>query len=432
MRIDDNPVRRVCSLSVAMTVVVACGGIAQASPTPEGIAFFESKIRPVLAEHCYQCHSADALQSGKLKANLLVDSREGMAKGGESGAAVVPGKREDSLLLAALRYDGFEMPPTGKLPDAVIADFETWIDMGAPDPREEPAATVDERTIDVEAGRQHWSYRRLASVPAPDVNNTAWVANDIDRFILAKQEAAGIGPNPAVTKETLARRVHFDLTGLPPTPEELQAFLADESPDAYDRLVDRLLASQRFGERWARHWLDVARYSDTKGYVFLEERRYPYAYTYRDWVVNAFNQDLPYDQFLRLQIAADQISKDPENNRDLAALGFLTLGRRFLNSTPDIIDDRIDVVMRGTQGLTMACARCHDHKFDPLPTTEYYSLYAIFNSSQEPKELPPLKPFTRTKETDEFDTELAVRQKKLNDFIQSRYELSYSPEKTAA
>ncbi len=385
MRIDDSLVRRVCSLSVAMTVVVACGGIAQASPTPEGIAFFESKIRPVLAEHCYQCHSADALRSGKLKANLLVDSREGMAKGGESGAAVVPGKRDDSLLLAAIKYDGFEMPPAGKLPDAVIADFETWIDMGAPDPREEPAATVDERTIDVEAGRQHWSYRRLGPVSPPAVNDTAWVANDIDRFILAKQEAAGIGPNPPVMKETLARRVYFDLIGLPPTPEELQSFLADESPDAYEQLVDRLLASPRFGERWARHWLDTVRYGESGGYEFDADRGG--AFHYRDFVIKAFNADMPYDEFLRLQLAGDLIK--PGDYEATSATGFLVAGPYPGQVTAktvepiryDQLDDMVATLGSSVLGMTIGCARCHDHKYDPIAHRDYYALIACLGKA---------------------------------------------------
>ena len=252
--------RRVaCSILACVLGAAGVPYVAAAAPTPEQITFFESKIRPVLVEHCYQCHSAEALRSGRLKANLLVDSREGMHKGGESGAAVVPGRRDESLLLAAIRYDGFEMPPTGRLPDTVIADFETWIDMGAPDPRDEPAASTEERTIDVEAGRRHWSYRRLAPVSPPRVEHDAWPRNDIDRFILARQESAGIAPNEEAAKETLLRRVTFDLTGLPPTVEELEAFLADTSGDAYDRVVDRLLASPRHGERWARHWLDAVR-----------------------------------------------------------------------------------------------------------------------------------------------------------------------------
>jgi len=230
-RITSTILRSVCLMAVTAIAVAVPGRIAQASPSPGDIAFFESKIRPVLVEHCYQCHSAEALRTGKLKANLLVDSRDGMAKGGESGAAVVPGKKEESLLLAALKYDGFEMPPAGKLPDEVIADFEKWIDMGAPDPRDEPTAIVDERTIDIEAGRQHWSYRRLAPVAVPDVKNTAWAKNDIDRFVLARQEAATVSPSAEAARETLARRVFFDLIGLPPTPEELQQFLADTSAD---------------------------------------------------------------------------------------------------------------------------------------------------------------------------------------------------------
>ena len=351
-----------------------------ASPTPEQIAFFETKIRPVLARHCYECHSAGALRTGTLKASLMVDSRAGMAKGGESGAAVVPGKKEDSILLAALRHDGFEMPPAGKLPDEVITDFETWIDMGAPDPRDEPLATIDERTIDVEEGRTHWSYRRLAPVSAPAVVHGAWPKNDIDRFILAKQEAAGIAPAPEATKATLARRVCFDLTGLPPSPEEMKAFLEDASPDAYEKLVDRLLSSPRFGERWARHWLDAVRYGESGGYEFDGDR--PHAHHYRDWVIKALNADLPYDEFVRMQVAGDLIK--PGDYDATAATGFLVAGPYPGQVTAktaepiryDQLDDMVASLGSSVLGMTIGCARCHDHKYDPIGHRDYYAMIA--------------------------------------------------------
>ncbi len=222
----------------------------------------------------------------------------------------------------------------------------------------------------------------------------------MDNFILARLEAKGMRPAPKADKRTLIRRATFDLTGLPPKPGEVAAFIADKSPDAFAKVVDRLLASPQYGERWGRHWLDVARYADTKGYVFEEDRHYPYSYTYRDYVIRAFNEDLPYDQFLIEQIAADLLPLG-EDKRPLAALGYLTLGRRFINNIHDIIDDRIDVVCRGTMGLTVACARCHDHKFDPIPTKDYYSLYGVFASSMEPDPEPLLGAPTPSKAYDE-------------------------------
>ncbi len=396
------------------------------APSDAQLEFFEKEIRPVLADHCYKCHGEKKQKSG-----LRLDSREFILKGGEVGPVVVPGKPEISRLILSVNHakgpDIYAMPGEDeKLPPKAIAALTEWVRQGLPWPEEAKSNAQDPR--------KHWAFQPVVPPAPPTVAeaDAAKIRQPLDRFVLAKLKEAGLDFNPQASREVVIRRLTLALVGYQPTAAEIAAFVADQDPQSVEKLVDRLLALPAFGERWGRHWLDVARYADTKGYVFQEERRYPYAYTYRDWVVKAFNDDLPYDQFLRLQIAADQIVKDPENNRDLAALGFLTLGRRFLNSTPDIIDDRIDVVMRGTQGLTMACARCHDHKFDPLPTTEYYSLYAIFNSSEEPKQLPPLKPFTRTQETEEFEAELASRQKKLDDFIQSRYDLSFSPEKTAA
>ena len=394
-------------------------------PTAAQLEFFEKEVRPVLADNCYKCHGPKKQKSG-----LRLDSRELILKGGEVGPVVVPGKPEVSRLILAINHakvkDVEAMPSADeKISPKAIAALTEWVRLGLPWPSESSPVAHDPRN--------HWAFKTVQTPAAPALTPTdeAKVRQPLDRFVLAKLKSAGLDFNPEAPREVVIRRLTLALWGFNPSAEEITAYVSDKDAQATEKLVDRLLAAPAFGERWARHWLDVARYSDTKGYVFQEERRYPYAYTYRDWVVNAFNQDTPYDQFLRLQLAADQIAKDPENNRDLAALGFLTLGRRFLNSTPDIIDDRIDVVMRGTQGMTMACARCHDHKFDPLPTTEYYSLYAIFNSSQEPKELPAIKPFARTKETDEFDAELAVRQKKLDDFVESRRELSFGPTKIA-
>jgi hypothetical protein len=409
-----SPARRGVSgrfLAAGLSFGLLGAAPAVASPTPEQIAFFETKIRPVLAQHCYQCHSAEALRAGKLKASLLVDSRAGMAKGGESGAAVVPKNKEESLLLAALKYDGFEMPPAGKLPDEVIADFETWIDMGAPDPRDEPLATVDERTIDVEEGRQHWSYRRLAPVSPPEVKTAGWARNDIDRFILAKQEEAGIAPAAEAAKATLARRVFFDLTGLPPSPEELKVFLDDASPDAYDTLVDRLLTSPRFGERWARHWLDTVRFGESSGYEFDGDR--PGAHHYRDWVIKALNADLPYDEFLRMQVAGDLIK--PGDYDATAATGFLVAGPYPGQVTAktvepiryDQLDDMVATLGSSVLGMTIGCARCHDHKYDPIGHRDYYAMIACLGKAVQRDTDIDLDPATTKQKHDAWRAERA-------------------------
>jgi hypothetical protein len=274
------------------------------------------------------------------------------------------------------------MPPKkeGRLTDEQIADFVAWVNKGAPDPRSDKLQTPNPKP----QTKSHWAFQPPKDPPIPAVKNKNWPQTSVDHFILAGLEGKHLQPASAADKRTLIRRATFDLIGLPPTPKEVEAFLKDKSSEAFARVVDRLLSSPRYGERWGRYWLDVARYADTKGYVYSdrEEGRFVQSYSYRDWVIRAFNDDTPYDKFLKLQIAADQIVQG-DDRRDLAAMGFLTLGRRFLGVVHDIIDDRIDVVMRGTQALTVGCARCHDHKYDPIPTKDYYSLYGVFNGSSE-------------------------------------------------
>ncbi len=357
-------------------------GEARALP-PEQAEFFEKSVRPVLAEHCYKCHGPE-----KQKAELRLDSRAAVLKGTDLGPVVVVGKPDESSLIQSIRHQGDSKMPEkeDKLPDAQIAALSEWVRMGAPWPESDNAAP----NARDEAAKKHWAFQPVRDSAAPAIaDHGNWVKSELDRFILAKLEPAGIAPSAPASKYVLLRRATFDLTGLPPTAAEVAAFESDTAPDAFAKVIDRLLASPRYGERWGRYWLDVARYADTKGYVFQEERRYGFAYTYRDWVIKAFNDDLPYDQFLIHQIAADRIAK-PDDNRPLAALGFLTLGRRFLNNQQEIIDDRIDVIARGTMGLTVSCARCHDHKFDPVSQKDYYALYGVFASSVEPKDLPLL------------------------------------------
>ncbi|MBL9203420.1 MAG: PSD1 domain-containing protein, partial [Opitutaceae bacterium] len=369
---------------------------------PEHVEFFESKIRPILAEHCYKCHSTE---SGKSKADLLLDTRDALRKGGATGPAIIPGNPEKSLLIEAVRHThaDLQMPPAdegGKLPPDKIAALEQWVKMGAPDPRTGGKA----HPLDMAAARQHWAFQPVAKPAVPAVKDAKWVRTPVDNFVLAALEAKKLKPAAPAEARTLLRRVTYDLTGLPPAPEEMEAFARDfpRDPRAYDRAVERLLASPRYGERWARHWLDVARYADTQGYlVGNAERRFPFSHTYRDYVIRAFNDDKPYDRFIVEQLAADRLPLG-EDKSALAALGFLTLGRRFLGNQNDIIDDRIDVVTRGLMGLTVTCARCHDHKFDPVPAKDYYSLHGIFASTEEPAERPLLGPIVETPEYRRF------------------------------
>ncbi len=371
----------------------------------DGSEFFEKKIRPLLVEHCYKCHSRDA---EKIQGGLRLDSRDDLLKGGDHGPVIVAGDPDRSRLIQAVRYtdEDLQMPPKNqKLSGPQIAVLETWVRMGAPDPREDKATSP----ATPEAKRRHWSFQPVGQPPVSSVKEESWVKTPVDAFILAKLEANQLKPAPAADKRTLIRRATYDLTGLPPTFAEVEAFVKDKSPDAFAKVVDRLLASPRYGERWGRHWLDVARYADTKGYVYgdREEKRFVHSYAYRDWVIRAFNDDLPYDRFLKLQVAADQVA---DADRDaLAAMGFLTLGRRFLGVAHDIIDDRIDVLTRGTMGLTVSCARCHDHKFDPIPTQDYYSLYGVLAGTTE-RTVALSAPVQNAKEFLEFDQELKRRE----------------------
>lgn len=357
----------------------------QAKPTAEQIKFFETNVRPVLANYCYKCHGPE-----KQKGDLRLDSFDALRKGGTTGPAFVAGRPEESLLLTAIAYkdDSLKMPPSEKLADRHIAALTQWIKMGAPYPAGQ-AATVAGSALDLEAGRNFWSFKPPVEPPLPTVRNTGWPQSPIDHFVLAKLEESGLNPVPAADKRSLIRRATFDLTGLPPAPAEIEAFLADNSPDAFSRVVDRLLASPHYGERWGRHWLDVARYADSNG---LDENVvYGNAWRYRDYVVAAFNRDKPYDQFVLEQIAGDLLppAEDlPTRHERLIATGFLALGPKVLAEVDeqkmemDIIDEQIDTVGRAFLGLTLGCARCHDHKFDPINTEDYYALAGIFKSTR--------------------------------------------------
>jgi len=372
-----------CLFSIALASLMATRWIFAAEVAPEGHDFFESKIRPVLVQHCYECHAADAKT---LQGGLALDTRESTRRGGDSGAAVVPEKVEDSLLIAALRYEGYEMPPSGKLSEQVIADFVKWVEMGAPDPRDgEPVA---ESGIDFKTAGEHWAYQPVVKPPRPQVRNAAWCAGELDYFTLAKLEEHQLHPVAPAEKREWIRRATFDLLGLPPTPEEVAAFLNDESPRAYERVVDRLLESAHYGERWGRYWLDVARYSEDQAHTF-SVRKNTNGYRYRDWVISAFNADMPYNEFVKLQIAGDLIeSEEAARPERLVALGLFGLGAQYYKNSDaakaaaDELDDRVDTLTRGFLGLTVSCARCHDHKFDPIPTQDYYSLAGIFRSSK--------------------------------------------------
>ncbi|HUY92518.1 MAG TPA: DUF1553 domain-containing protein [Pirellulales bacterium] len=352
--------------------------------------FFEKKVRPLLVARCQECHGPKQQKGG-----LRLDSLAAIVTGGDSGPALAPGKPDDSLLVDAVRYGQvFQMPPKGKLPEEEVAVLVEWVRRGAPWPNAEPitakpAASTTSGPAITDEQRSFWAFRPPAEPPLPKVKNAAWVASPLDRFVLAELEAKGLSPAPAADRRMLIRRASFDLTGLPPTPEEVDAFLADQSPGAFERVVDRLLASLHYGERWGRHWLDVARYADSNG--LDENLAYINAYRYRDYVVSAFNRDLPYDQFVVEQLAGDLLpgSGDPETDyQRIVATGFLSLGAKMLAEDDpvkmemDIIDEQLDTLGVTFMGLTLGCARCHDHKFDPIPSADYYSLAGILKSTR--------------------------------------------------
>ncbi len=350
----------------------------------EGVAFFESKVRPVLVEHCYRCHSKATKQRG----GLVLDSREGLRKGGDSGPALVPGKSKISLIARAVRYtEELRMPPKGKLPDAVVADLEKWIDSGAVDPRT-AAASAESKTIDLEQGRRFWAFQPPRHRPVPKVEDGNWPRGEVDAFLLAALESKGLHPAADAERAVLLRRVFFDLIGLPPTPEQIDSFVADPSPDAFARRVDALLASPHFGERWGRHWLDVARFAESSGGG--RSLLFPDAWRYRDYVIESFNEDRPFDQFIAEQLAGDLLPADaPElRRRHLIATAFLVLGPTNYEQQNkdvlemDVVDEQLDTVGRAFLGLTIGCARCHDHKFDPIPTRDYYALAGILHSTR--------------------------------------------------
>lgn len=395
-----------CWLLIA---VVSIGGTASAFQAQDA-EFFEKRVRPVLVTRCLSCHGAQQQEGG-----LRLDSRDAILQGGDGGVVVVAGLPAESRLVQAVRREGdLAMPPKAALPPHEVAVIERWVAAGLPWPAGPESAGP------ALLGQTHWAFQPVALPPVPDVRAAETASGPMDRFLLQALEAKQLGFSRPASRATLARRFSFDLRGLPPTVEELAQFQADPAPDAAARLVDRFLASPDYGQRWGRHWLDVARYADNKGYVFFEEKTFPWAYTYRDYVIAAMNADLPFDRFIIEQLAADQLDLGSDQ-QPLAAMGFLTIGQHFMNNTHDIVDDRIDVVTRGLLGITVTCARCHDHKYDPIPQTDYYSLYGVFRGSHEPPVPPVFGPPPATEEYARFDAEMKERERKLVDFVTGKY-----------
>ena len=398
---------------IPLTMVDSSAVSAESATTPAAIAkedveFFEKAIRPILAEKCYSCHS---VQAKKLKGRLLLDSRQGIAAGGEGGAVIAGRDPDQSRLILAIRWSDpdFQMPPGEKLSAQQIAALERWVGMGVPDPRDAAPTTRGDaaKQIDIERGRKWWAFQPVETIDIPVTDDARWAKQSIDRFILAKLQENHLQPSVAADRAVLIQRAFLDLTGLRPTYEQVEAFTKDDSPDAYERVVEQLLASPHYGERWGRYWLDVVRYGEDNYTGEATTPPFPFAWRYRDWVIEAINQDIPYDRFVKLQLSADLMPDTPR--KDLVALGFLGASPGYHKDgrlSKDVVqtlcnddwDERLDTVSRGLLGLTVACARCHDHKFDPIPTADYYSLAGVFASTvQAPRPLAEIDPVAETK-----------------------------------
>ncbi len=370
--------------------------LADGPPSSDGIAFFESKVRPVLQSRCVDCHGG-----GKVKGGLDLTSRQGLLKGGDRGPAVSLEAPGESLLVDAINHRELKMPPKGKLPQGEIDALSRWVEMGAPWPSGRSASKAGPPPVDDRA-RSFWSFRPVVRPEVPNVARGDWAQSPIDRFVLAKLEAVGLAPAPPAARTTLLRRVTYDLTGLPPTPEEVDAFLADASPDAYEKVVERLLASPRYGERWARHWLDLVRYAETDGYEFDAPK--PNAWRYRDYVIESLNSDKPYDRFIKEQLAGDELQ--PTSDEALIATGYYRVGPwdtgapDKLQATFDELDDVVGTTSQVFLGLTANCARCHDHKSDPFPTADYYRMLAFFRGVRRYSPRTALRPLSAPSEKD--------------------------------
>jgi len=432
-------------LPILLLVLIA-GSARAAEPDAAGVDFFEKNIRPVLVQRCYNCHGAKA---EKIKGKLLLDTRQGLLNGGEGGPIIVPGHPEKSRLIAALQYTDpdMEMPPKHQLEARQIEAFAQWVKMGAPDPRTDTAGATPTATIDPynwQVAERFWSFQPIQHPPVPQVSDANWPLSPIDSFLMKGYEEHGLKPVGQADKRTLIRRATYDLTGLPPTPDEVEAFVADNAPDAYEKLIDRLLASPAYGEKWGRHWLDLVRYADTSG--CNSDFPIPQIYKYRNYVIDSFNQDKPYDQFIREQLAGDLLPHKDAVQRDqqIIATGYLAISRRFGSRNSEFhltIEDTIDNLGKVMLGLSVNCARCHDHKFDPIPTADYYALYGIFDSTKyafpgteiykHPKDLTPLGTEAEAKAIREYAAKLAELDDRAEKLLREESVLA-SREKAAA